>query len=198
MEDYTVLAFTEPTLFHRLLEKMSRHIHLRTAEVSRRFPGRLWRIYGPEAATAPFLPQHLFDEFVVRYTGPMVQMIQQYGGFARAHCHGRIRSVLPYFVRMGCAAIDPLEPPPQGDIALSEIRRDYGKDLVLFGNLEISDVENMPPAAFEKVVRQSLQDGTAGDGKGFVLMPSASPYGRTITPTALANYETMVRLAKQG
>jgi hypothetical protein len=28
-------------------------------------------------------------------------------------------------------------------------------------------------------------------------MPSASPYGRTITPTTLANYETMIRLAAE-
>jgi len=41
MEDYTVMAFTEPALFHRLLEKMARRIHDRTAEVSRQFPGRL-------------------------------------------------------------------------------------------------------------------------------------------------------------
>ena len=40
MEDYTVLAFTEPALFHELLEKMARRIRPRTAEISRRFPGK--------------------------------------------------------------------------------------------------------------------------------------------------------------
>ena len=34
-----------------------------------------------------------------------------------------------------------------------------------------------------------------GPGRGFVLMPSASPYGPRITPQAMANYQTMVRLA---
>ena len=38
------------------------------AEVSRRFPGRLWRIYGPEYAAEPCLPPRLFNEYVVRYT----------------------------------------------------------------------------------------------------------------------------------
>jgi hypothetical protein len=34
-----------------------------------------------------------------------------------------------------------------------------------------------------------------GQGKGFVLMPSAAPIGWKITPRMMANYETMVRLA---
>jgi hypothetical protein len=64
----------------------------------------------------------------------------------------------------------------------------------LFGNLEVSDIENTEPSHFEKIVARSLRDGTAGEGKGFVLMPSSAPYGRTITAKTMANYETMVRL----
>jgi uroporphyrinogen-III decarboxylase len=198
MEDYVVIAFTEPALFHRLLEKFARVLYRRTEIVAREFPGHLWRIYGPEYASEPFLPNRLFEEYVCRYTGPMVEMVQRYGGFARVHCHGRIRRLLPHFVKMGATATDPIEPPPQGDITLAEVRRDYGKDLVLFGNLEVSDIENLSPPQFERVVAQSLRDGTAGAGRGFVLLPSAGPYGRTITPTTLANYETMVRLVQRG
>lgn len=198
MEDYVVIAFTEPALFHRLLEKFARVLHRRTEIVAREFPGHLWRIYGPEYASEPFLPNRLFEEYVCRYTGPMVELVQRYGGFARVHCHGRIRNLLPHFVKMGATATDPIEPPPQGDITLAEVRRNYGKDLVLFGNLEVSDIENLSPPQFERVVAQSLRDGTAGPGRGFVLLPSAGPYGRTITPTTLANYETMVRLVQRG
>ena len=42
----------------------------------------------------------------------------------------------------------------------------------------------------------ALAEGTAGAGRGFVLMPSAAPYGRTISSTTMRNYETMVRLAE--
>ena len=38
--------------------------------------------------------------------------------------------------------------------------------------------------------------GTTGEGRGFVLLPSASPYGRQIAPHVMANYETMIRLVK--
>ena len=83
MEEYTVLAFTESALFHRLLEKMARRIQSRTADVSRRFPGRLWRIYGPEYASEPYLPPRMFDDYVVRYVAPMIRDIHAHGGYAR-------------------------------------------------------------------------------------------------------------------
>lgn len=194
MEDYTIVALTEQRLFHKLLKKLSRHIYARTEKTATEFPGHLWRIYGPEYAAEPYLPPHLFYEYIVRYTGPMVETIQKHGGFARIHCHGRIRSVLDYIVEMGAAAIDPVEPPPQGDVELADVRREYGDKLVLFGNIEYADIENAEPAQFEEMVEKTLRDGTQGPGRGFVLMPSAAPIGRKVTPRVLANYETMVRL----
>jgi len=196
MEDFTILAFTEKNLYHKLLEKIARYIHKRTEKVAKEFPGHLWRIYGPEYVTEPYLPPQLFEEYVVRYTGPMVEIIEKNEGFARIHSHGKIKNILDYIVQMGASAIDPIEPPPQGDVELSYVRENYGKDLVLFGNIEIVDVENTPNNDFKKIVSQALIDGTKGQGRGFVLMPSASPYGRDISKTTMKNYETMVELAE--
>ncbi|MEK7675561.1 MAG: uroporphyrinogen decarboxylase family protein [Verrucomicrobiota bacterium] len=198
MEDYTVLAFTVPALFHRLLEKMARRIHPRTAEVSRRFPGRLWRIYGPEYASEPYLPPRLFDEYVVRYVAQMIRDIQAHGGYARLHCHGRIRNILDLMAGMGADGLDPIEPPPQGDMELREVRERHGRQLVLFGNLEIADLERLPTARFAEKVKRALDEGTAGTGRGFVLMPSSSPYGRELSALTMRNYETIVALASAG
>ena len=196
MEEYTIIAMTEPTLFHQLLDKMAIRIHERTDLVSRLLPGRLWRIYGPEYAAPPYLPPRLFEQYVVRYAGPMVRMIQAHGGFARIHSHGRLKDVLDLIASMDPDALDPIEPPPQGDVELSYVRKRHGDQLVLFGNIEIADVENLPPDQFEEKVKRALAEGTAGDGRGFVLMTSAAPYGRTISSTTMRNYETMVRLAE--
>ena len=197
MEDFLTVALTEPTLFHQLLEKLSRPLYARTERVSAAFPGHLWRIYGPEYAAEPFLPPRLFQEYVVRYTEPMVGTIKKHGGFARVHCHGRLNAILDSICAMGADATDPIEPPPHGDVSLGYVRREYSDRLVLFGNIELSDIESMEPAAFERLVQQTLADGTRGQGRGFVLMPSAAPNGRQITPRILKNYETMVRLAEK-
>jgi hypothetical protein len=189
---FVVFAFTEQSLCHRLLEKHAAVLHKRTETVAREFPGRLWRIYGPEYATEPFLPAHLFEEYVVRYTGPMVSHIKAHGGFARIHVHGRIRNVLDRIVGMGADAIDPIEPPPHGDVELSYVRERFGRQLVLFGNIEITDLENLPGDKFRPLVRQAIAEGTRGKGRGFVLMTSASPYGREISRQTLGNYQIMV------
>ncbi|MBE0535436.1 MAG: hypothetical protein IH624_07170 [Phycisphaerae bacterium] len=192
MEDFTIVAMTERTLFHRLLEKCARYIHARTERVAREFPGRLWRIYGSEFASEPYLPPNLFDEYAVKYTRPMIEMIHAHAGFVRIHCHGRIRAILKSIIEMGADAIDPIEPPPHGDVELEFVRREYGRDLACFGNIEIADVENMPPEAFAKTVDKTLAEGTCCAGKGFVAMPSSSPYGRKISEGTLNNYRLLV------
>jgi hypothetical protein len=196
LADYTVFALTEPALFHRLLEKHARQVYDMTEQVASQFPGHLWRVVGSEYASEPFLPPRLYEEYVVRYTKPMVDIIHKYGGYARIHSHGRLKNILPHIVAMGADGLDPVEPPPQGDMQLIDVRRQCGQQMVLFGNIEASELELLPPPQFERRAAQALREGTAGTGRGFVLMPSACPYGRRISADVLANYETMVRLAK--
>jgi hypothetical protein len=89
-------------------------------------------------------------------------------------------------------AIDPIEPPPQGDVELEYVRQKYGQQMVLFGNLEISDIENMPSEKFRQLVRRSIKAGTMGEGRGFVLMPSSSPCTREISELTLRNYQIII------
>jgi uroporphyrinogen decarboxylase-like protein len=197
MGDFTIFAMTEKVLFHKLLKKCARYIYTRTETVARDFPGRLWRIYGPEFACAPFLPPRLFDEYVVQYTGPMIEMIKKYGGYARLHAHGKIGNVVEKIVQMGADAIDPIEPKPQGDVILRDLRQKYGRQLVLFGNIEITDIEFLKNDAFKTLVKRALEEGTTGQGRGFVLMPSASPFGRKIADRTMKNYMTMVNMTRE-
>jgi hypothetical protein len=196
MATYTVIALTEQGLFHRLLERFAEQLYARTEAVARALPGRLWRIYGPEYASPPFLPPVLFKQYVVGYDTPMVSAIQRFGGYARLHCHGRIKSILDLIVSTGCVGLDPVEPPPQGDVSLAYVRERFGKDLVLFGNLEASDLENLPTPEFEKKIAQAIGEAAENAGRGFVLMPSSCPYGRKLSSMALNNYYKMVEMVE--
>ena len=192
LADYLIIAFTEPGLFHRLLERFAILLYQKTEAVARALLGRLWRIYGPEYASPPYLPPRLFQEFVVSYDTKMVEMIHQHDGYARIHSHGRLKQILDDIVSTGCVGLDPIEPPPQGDVSLRYVRERYGEQLVLFGNLEASDIENLPTDLFRRKVMAALQEGTSGKGRGFVLMPSACPYGRVLSPLSLANYGSII------
>lgn len=194
MEDYTITAMMSPELFTQALELIQRTVLAKIQRVAQDLPGRLWRIYGPEYATPPYLPPRLYHDYVVRFDSALVEAIQALGGFARIHQHGNLRDVLAYAVETGCTAIDPIEPTPQGDVTLAEVREKYGDQLVLFGNLEISDIEQVSQSEMEEKVRVALREGTGG--KGFVLMPSSAPYGREISEVTLRNYRTIVALTE--
>ncbi len=194
---FTVTALTENALIHRALEKVASVLQPQVEAIAKALPGRLWRIYGPEIASPPYLPPHLFEEYAMRYDTPMVEAIQRHGGYARIHSHGRLHDVLDHIAASGCLALDPIEPPPQGDVTLGYVRRKYGRQMALFGNLEVSDLENLPTAKFTKKVETALREGTEGPGRGFVLMPSAAPYGRHLPAQTLRNYEEMIRLVER-
>jgi hypothetical protein len=196
MADYLVVAFTERALFCRLVERFAQVLYPRVDAVAKTLPGRLWRIFGAEYASPPYLPPSLFREYWTAFTSPIVHMIQQHGGYARIHSHGRLRAILEDIVATGCVALDPIEPPPQGDVELAEVRARYGPSVALFGNLEASDIETLSRPAFAEKVKRALDEGTRGEGRGFVLMPSASPYGRKLTPLAMGNYECMSEIVE--
>lgn len=197
MDEYTIIALSEQELFKSLLDRFAFILYNYTNAISSNLPKRLWRIYGPEYASEPFLPPKLFKEYVVNYDRIMVDMIHKSGGWVRIHSHGNLRNILDLIVELNADAIDPIEPPPQGDVYLKFVREKYGKNFVLFGNLEITDIENLLPDEFSKKVYSALEEGTSGEGKGFVLMPSSCPYGRFLSPMTLRNYEIIIEIIEK-
>jgi len=196
MQTYMVVALTETKLFRRLLDRFAQRLQQQVECIARLLPGRLWRVYGPEYAAPPYMPPTLFREFVVPYDTPLIDKIHSQGGYARIHSHGNLHAILDDIVATGCVGLDPVEPPPQGDVELAYVRERYGEQLVLFGNIELADLENLPSNQFAEKVKTALEQGTKGEGRGFVLMPSASPIGRELSPLTLRNYETMMEIAE--
>jgi hypothetical protein len=196
MAMYTMVAVLEPELFHELLTRFAAILYPNTKAISKALPGRLWRIYGPEYASPPYQSPASFRDYVVKYDKPMVDAIQANGGFVRIHSHGNLKEIIDDVASMGVDALDPIEPPNQGDMELIEVREKYGEQLVLFGNLEATDLENLPTDQFAEKIKTAIEQGTAGPGRGFVLMPSSCPYGRKLPPLALANYKKMVEIVE--
>lgn len=194
MEEFMVIAMTEQELFHEALKKAHRLVYSRVSRIAEDLPGRLWRIYGPEYAAPPYLPPYLYEEYINGYDTELVEVIRRYGGFARIHQHGKQKDILKHTIRTGCMALDPNEPDPQGDVTLAYMREHYGDKVVLFGNLEICDIEMMETDEFQKKVELALEEGTSGKGRGFVLMPSSCPLGRKLGEKTLRNYEKIIEV----
>jgi len=133
----------------------------------------LYRIVGPEYATPPYLHPREFGKLVTSYDADLVDLLHRYGGYARLHSHGRVGRVLSHFREMGVDAVDPLEPPPDGDIELSEARKILGSEVTLIGNIEERLFEVGSKGDIEEAVKKAIMGG-ADDG-GFILCPTAMP-----------------------
>lgn len=153
----------------------------------------VFRICGPEYATPPYMNPNRYEDLVTRFLKPVCRKIRDAGGLPRIHCHGKIASVIDQFAQTDAMALDPLEPPPDGDIPLGEIKRRYGGQLCLFGNLELKELERSAPSRIDALVRQAMEEAKAGSG--FVLMPTASPINVPLCPQTQDNYFQMIESA---
>ena len=133
----------------------------------------LYRIFGPEYATPPFLNPREFDRLVTSYDADLVDLLHRYKAFARIHSHGKVKSVLNSFRNMRIDAIDPLEPPPDGDVELKEARRILGNETTLLGNIEERLLEIGSRDDVERQVKKAMEEGASG-GR-FILCPTAMP-----------------------
>ena len=186
MEMYTVMAMIEPDLFTRLLDRFHQAaIDQLKANLSAG-PVRFVRIYGPEYASPPYLPPELFDRYVAAYDRELIDLAHQHGAFVRLHCHGRVRDLLPRFVRMGADATDPVEPPPMGDVTLAEAKGIVGDKLTIFGNLELRDLETLSRDEVVALTRRTLDEGMPG-GR-FAVQPDAEPITIPLNPKLEENW----------
>ncbi len=191
--EFTVRAFSQPAQIIALLEHVAPAVYAHLDYLLAGGVGPLFRICGPEYVTPPYLPPSLFERFVVAYTQPMVERIHAHGAYARIHCHGRIRRVLPMIVAMGADALDPVEAPPSGDITLAEVKRLYGDRLCLMGNIQLRDLETAAPEEMRRIVREAMAAGKPGGG--FVVMPTAAPINADLSPVTERNYLILIETA---
>ena len=191
--NFTLWALTERDHFMRAV----RTCHERTMECLRRELDSavvdLYRICGPEYATPPYLPADYFREGVVPYVSEMVDLLHHRGAKARLHCHGKIATVLDMIVETGADAIDPCEPPPDGDIELADVKKRVGDKLCIFGNIELHALEQLDRNDIVKLVKEILRD--AMEGGGFVLLPTAAPINTPLALRTEENYLAMIETA---
>lgn len=153
---------------------------------------------GPELCIPPLMSPGHFDRYVAALDRPVVEAIHAGDGKVWVHCHGRMGSMLERFVALGVDVLNPVEPPPMGDISLAEAFARVGDRMGLEGNLESHDLMIGTPAVFGPKLAAAL---AAGRGRRFILCP-CSGYDENPEPSAqeIANWrfylEEGLRLAE--
>ena len=126
---------------------------------------------GPELLIPPLMGYRDFREFVVDVDKPMCDDIKNAGGHIWVHCHGKVGRLIDDFVEMGVDILNPIEPPPNGDVLLDQIVKKHGRAIGWEGNIEIQTLLQ----GTEELVREEIRRcAKVGKEVGrFILCPSA-------------------------
>ncbi len=161
-------------VMHRFAERILAHTQAALAAGVRGVFG--W--VGPELCIPPLMSPALFDRYVAALDKPLIDLIHNAGSRVWVHCHGRMTPVLERFVAMGVDVLNPIEPPPMGDITLEQAFARVGNRMGLEGNLETHDVMMGTPEILRPKITAALE---AGRGRRFILCP-CSGYDENVDP----------------
>lgn len=194
-EDFTVRCLTEQALIRRLVDALMERCREEVRRLAAAVPtdGVLFYTAGPEIATPPMLSPEVFANFVVPYHRELVRILHDAGHRVALHCHGRVREVFDSAVACGFDAIEPLEPPPQGDITLPELIARADGRIALMGYVQDQEFHLAEPGHFSRVVDTIA--GWLGDRTGYVMTPTCTPFQHPPTATFVRNYSEWLTAA---
>jgi len=155
----------------------------------------MFRICGPEYATPPYASPELFAVLVTPYLKQMSDLLHRYGANVRIHSHGKIAKVLDEIMKTNPDGLDPIEPPPDGDIELDEVKRRIGDRVTLYGNIELKLLEHGKIDQVRDFVIRTMAQ--AKKGGRFVSMSTASPINDPLSPQTLDNYRVWIDTARE-
>jgi len=156
--------------------------------------GDVFWIYGPEYVLPPLLAPDYFDLLVAQFDAPLVELIHRYGCLVNVHSHGKVGRFLEKFADLGIDALDVLEPPPQGDVDLTDAKARIGDRVCLIGNIQYDDLERRTSEEIYEMAGRCID--VAAEGGGFVLAPTASPFASPCSKRLAANYISLIRAAR--
>ena len=134
--------------------------------------------------TGPFLSPAKFGEFVTPYLAELTRGYRDMGYYVIKHTDGNIMPIIDQLVSTRPHALHSLD--PQGAVDLAEVKRRYGRDLCLIGNVHCGMMDAGTPEQVRASARQSLRDGMPGGG--FIFSTSNCIY----TGMPLASYELIL------
>ena len=194
-EDFTIRCLTQLPAVLRLVERLFERIaeDTRRRAVAARGHEVVFLTGGPEVTTPPLMPPHVFDALVVPFQKRLINIIHAEGHLAMIHCHGRVRHVLDAMIATGADAIEPIEPPPQGDIGIAELLERTDGRLAMMGHIQDQELHYVEAGTMARHV-EDIARVVAGR-TGYVMMPTCTPFQHPATPTWLRNYTEWIEAA---
>ncbi|MDH7569814.1 MAG: uroporphyrinogen decarboxylase family protein [Armatimonadota bacterium] len=175
-QDFCLRCATDPDPIHDLVEYFFTAIAAEVEELAATCQGLpiLFGTSGPEVATPPMLSPAVFARFVTPFQKRLIATFHRYALPTCIHCHGRVRHVLDEILETGTDALEPIEPPPQGDISLPELLERVQGRLCLVGHIQDQDFYLAPPGGLRARVAEiaAIVEPTSR----YVMTPTCTPF----------------------
>ena len=199
-EDFAIRVITEPDFIRQLVDAEFERVRGNLQTMLEALAGHdvpfLFYTAGPERATPPLLSPDVFERLVVPYQTKLVNLIHDAGYPASLHCHGRVRDVLPHAITCGYDVIEPLEPPPQGDIELKDLREVAGDRIALMGYVQDQDFYLLSEAEMRGRIHEITT--CIGDSSGYICCPTCTPFQYPPTEAYVRNFVAFLDEADKG
>ena len=126
----------------------------------------------------PMISPRMWRQFVLPYHRRIVQALD--APFIW-HSDGNVEALLPMAVEAGFAGFHSLEPAAGMDLA--RIKREFGQDLVLVGNIDVRVLCGADLEAVRREVRRCIEQGAPGGG---YMIASCNSIFEGMNPAAVA------------
>jgi hypothetical protein len=140
---------------------------------------------GSEFAAPPMVSPRTYAEWVTRYDGPLIALLQSYGIKVVVHHHGDMRDLVGGMKQQGFDGLHCIEAPPIGDCTLAQARAAFGSDVCLIGNIQYDDLARCTPEQIDRLVYEAIEGARGGP---YILAPTAGPYEPAIPERMVRNY----------
>jgi hypothetical protein len=196
-QDFYIRCATQRSLIVEMIERESERAQAEMEQMLAQAEGYDFLFYtaGPEVATPPMLSPATFAELVTPYERALVKMIHDAGHLSAIHCHGRVGRLLDQFLDIGVHALEPLEPPPQGDIALQDALEAVEGQLCLMGYVQDQDLYTAGSGEMREKVRAIRR--VVGGRTGYIMTSTATPYMDPPPPQFVRNYVEYLEAAAE-
>ena len=187
-ERFLELALTQPDLIADLTE-ICRRRTLDVLAVLLSKPGieYVW-LGGSEWVTPPMASPAIYDALVQAQERDLIDYVHKHSdAVVHIHCHGHVRHALLRSIERGADYTEPVEPPPDGNITMSEAKALADGRIALGGNIECRILCNETEDDVETAVRTAFDGGK----HRFVLRPTEGPSPR-MSEQEYRNYMRMV------
>ncbi len=196
-EDFTIRCMTDADRLQAMIEYFAEGIYEEVetmATVSEGLP-ILFYTAGPELATPPMLPPSVFARFVTPYHKRIIEILHRHGHITCIHCHGRVGQVLDQVIETGADALEPIEPPDQGDITLAKLIEKVDGRLCLIGYIQDQDFYTARPGDMRRKVEEIVE--VVSPPSRYIMTPTCTPFQFPPSPAYINAYAEWVEAAAE-